>query len=91
MNSAVDVVLRRDAALARARLHFLPVLVRARQKMHLVPHLPPKPGNDVGQHLFVGVTQVGRAIHIVDGRGDIERFHAEAGQQKPPRVKCRKF
>ena len=32
----------------------------------------PKPGNDVRQHLFIGVAQVRRTVHIINGSRDVE-------------------
>ncbi len=73
----IDVGLGLDPLLARTCLHFLAVLVGTREKVHLIAHLPPEPGNDVRQHLFVGMAQVWRTVHIVDGGRDVERLHVE--------------
>ena len=87
----VDVLLGRDAELLGGHLNLLAVLVHAREEIHLVAHHPAEPGNDVSQHLFIGVAEVRGPIYVVDGGGEVERLHAGARQQKPPRVKCRKF
>ena len=39
-------------------LDFLPVLVQAGQKKRLLSQAPPRPGDDVGDHLLIGMAQV---------------------------------
>ena len=73
----VDELLGRDAAFACAHLHLLAVLVGADQEENLVAHQSPETRNDVGQHLFIGMPDVWRPVHVVNGSGQIERLHGE--------------
>ena len=56
----------------------LAVLVRARQVIGGVTLLAVAAGDGVGQDLLVGVAQVGPAVHVVDGGGDVETGQGSA-------------
>jgi hypothetical protein len=64
-------------------LVILAVFVDARQEMHLIAHLPPETRNGVRQDFFIGVAQVRRTIHIVDGGRDVEGLHVESDNKTP--------
>ena len=62
--------LRRDALLFRGLLDLLPVLINAREEENMIAREPVIAGNDVGEHLLVGMADVRRAIRVIDGGGD---------------------
>ena len=64
--------LRGLAGLGRGARDLLAVLVGAGQEEGLVAALAVRAGEAVGQHLLVGVAQVGAPVHVVDGGGDVE-------------------
>src|SRR6185503_19981835 len=68
----VDERLRRLARVGRGFRDFLAVLVGARQEVRGVPALAMESRERVREHLFIGVTQVGSAVDVVDGGGDVE-------------------
>jgi NAD-dependent dihydropyrimidine dehydrogenase PreA subunit len=54
----------------------LGVLVHPHQEAHVVPPQSPVAGDGVGSHLLQRVPQVGIAVGVVDGGGQIERRHS---------------
>ena len=58
----IDELLRRDAGFLGRLLHFLPVLIDAGEEENLFALQPMITRDDVGQHLFVGVTDVRRPL-----------------------------
>ena len=70
----IDELLRRDPGFLGRLLHFLPVLIDTGEEKNLFALQPMISRDDVGQHLLVGVTDVWRAVGVVDGGGDVERL-----------------
>ena len=68
----VDELLRRDAFLFRGLLNLLPVLIHTGEEEDFLSLEPVIAGEDVGEHLFVGMPDVRRAVSVVDGGGDEE-------------------
>ena len=64
--------LRRHAALGGGLRDLLPVLVEAREKLHVVAAHATIPRDDVGADLLVRVTDVRIAVRVVDGGRQIE-------------------
>jgi len=66
-----------DALTLRRLLHFLPVLIDAGEKKDILLQAFFVAGKEIGQHLFVGMTQVGRAVDVIDRGGEkIRTGHA---------------
>ena len=55
-----------------AWMHRLGVLVHPHEEVHLVAPQPPVAGDGVGAHLFQRVPQVGIAVGVVDGGGQVK-------------------
>ena len=73
----IHPLLRRVAVLL-GRLHNrLGVLVHPHQEMDLVSPEPPVAGDAVRPDLFQRMSQMGIAVGVVDGRGEVEFGHAE--------------
>jgi hypothetical protein len=70
VRNAADEFRRGHAGLLRAELHLLPVLIEAGEEVNFAPGEPHIAGHGVGQHLFIGVADVRRAVGVVDGGGD---------------------
>ena len=49
------------------------MLIEAREEVDIVAEHAVVTCQDVGEDLFVGVTEVRGAIRIIDGSGDVER------------------
>ncbi len=58
--------------------HLLAVLVGAGEEEDLIAEEPVPPGQGVGVDRRVGVAHVGRVVHVVDRRGDVEAGHCPA-------------
>ena len=59
-------------------LDFLPVLIDAGEEENFLAFQPVVAREHVGEHLFVGVPDVRRAVGVVDGGGDEKcSVHAE--------------
>ena len=72
----VDMGLRIDAGVVRRLLDLLAVLIGAGQEEHVVAVQPLEPRHDIGRDRGVGVTDMRRAIHIIDRGRDVEGwFH----------------
>jgi hypothetical protein len=77
MNFAVgpiDELLWSDPGFLSRLLHFLPMLIDTGQEKNLFALQPMISRDDVSEHLLVGVTDVWRAVGVVDGGGDVERL-----------------
>ena len=61
-----------DAHLFRALLHLLPVLVHAGEVENFLAFQPVIARKNVGEHLFVSVADVRRAIGVINRGGDEE-------------------
>ncbi len=72
---AVTQRLRSDSLPGSRLLHLLAMLVQSGQKMNRITPHPPIPGNGIGQHLFVGVTNMRLPVCIIDRSGDVEILH----------------
>ena len=70
---AVGPLLRGDAVRLGGPLDLEPVLVGAGEEHDVVAPEPPPPGQDVGRDRRVRVPDVGRVVHVVDRRRDVER------------------
>jgi hypothetical protein len=73
LRDLIHEFLRGDPLLLRRLLHFLSVLIDPRKEKDLVPFQSVVTGQDVGQHLFVSVPDVRRAVRVIDRSGDEER------------------
>ena len=62
----------------------LAVLVGAREEEHVLAALAMVPGEDVGADRRVGVAQVRRRVHVVDGRRDVEGHGGGQRLAAPP-------
>ena len=71
----VGKLLRRDAFFLGALLDLLAVFIDAGEKMYAVAHLAAEARDHVREHLFVGVPQVGRTVHVINRGGNIKRLH----------------
>ena len=87
----VTKLLWRYTLLLGARLHFLTVFVDPGQEMHPVAHLSPETRNGVRQHFFIGVAQVWRTVHVVDGGRNVEGLHVELVSQTPRSANVESF
>ncbi len=56
-------------------LHFLAVLIDPSQEEHLVAAQATVASDDIGEDFFVGMSDVGRAIGLVNGGGDEKLGH----------------
>ena len=65
-----------DAFPIRGLLHFLPVLVDSGEEEHLIATQAAVAGNDICEDFFVGVSDMGKPVRVVDGGGDEELTHA---------------
>ncbi len=63
---------RGDAPRLGGTLHLEAVLVGAGEEDHVVAPEPAPAGQHVGRDRGVRVPDVGRVVHVVDGRGDVE-------------------
>ena len=88
---AVGERLRLDVLALRRLLHLLPVLVHAGEEKDLLVEAGLVPREEVGQHLFVGVAQVRRAVHIVDRRREKIRTGHAKRLRRAPRKASRLF
>ncbi len=70
---AVGPLERGDVVGLGRPLDLEPVLVGAGEEHDVVAPEPAPPGQDVGRHRRVRVPDVGRVVHVVDRRGDVER------------------
>src|SRR5213078_1592099 len=72
----VDPLARRDGG-ARGRLnHRLAVLVHPHEEVDRIAPQPPVAGDTVGADLLQRVPQVGIAVGVIDGGGEIELRHS---------------
>jgi UDP-GlcNAc:undecaprenyl-phosphate GlcNAc-1-phosphate transferase len=79
-------------ALLGGLLDLLAVLVHSGHEKNRLPAKPAMVGDGVGQDFLVGVADVGRAVRVVDGRGDEEGFaHDGSGSTLsfPPQERMR--
>src|SRR5258705_3949698 len=67
--------LRLQAGLLRRAFDFLTVLIRPRQKEHVVAEQPPRARDRIREHRRVRVTDVRLRVDVVNGRRDVERIH----------------
>ncbi len=82
-----DILRRRDPLFLRRFLHLLPVLVHSGEEEHFFAPQAVISGHDIGQHLFVGVAEMRRAIGIINGGGEVEaRGHAGTKLSEPVRM-----
>ena len=68
----IDQNLGFDLALLGCLLDLLAMLIEAREEVNIVAEHAVVTCQDVGEDLFVGVTDVRVAIRIIDGSGDVE-------------------
>ena len=85
---------RRHPHLLGRLLHFLAVLIHAGEKKDATPALAMPARDHIGQHLLVGVTDVGRRVRVIDRRGDEKSFRRhsptiKAAPRPQPNVKKR--
>ena len=69
--SAICQLLRRDALAGRRLLHLLAMLVHAGNEQHVITVKPLETGDGVGGNALIGVADMGRAVGIGNGRGDV--------------------
>ncbi len=55
-------------------LHFLAVLVEAREKEDLLTQAAPRPCDDVGNNLLVGMPQMRLPVDVINRGGDVKPF-----------------
>ena len=67
---------RGDARLDRRLNHRLAVLIHAHEEMHCVAPEPSVPADAIGADLFQRVPQVGIAVGIINGGGEVELRHS---------------
>ena len=68
----IDPLARRHTGALRRLNHRLAVLVHSHHEVDLLAAQPPVAGDAVGADLLQGVPQVGIAIGIIDGGGEVE-------------------
>ena len=81
----VAIVLRAFTFRLRGLLDFLAVLVKPGEVKNLLAQGAVRAGDHIGDDFFVGVPQVGRAVRVVNRRGDVKAFtHREhyAGREQ---------
>ena len=81
-HDSIHELLRRHALFLRAALNFLPVLVRARQKEHVVAGQAFEARHGIRRHRAVAVPDMQFVRRIVNRRGDVER--ALVRHETPP-------
>ena len=57
------------------------MLIDARQEENLVAPEPAVAGDHVGEDLFIGVADVGGAVGVVDGGGEVEHVKIRESEQ----------
>ena len=70
----VAVGLRRFAFRQRRLLDLLAVLVEAGQEEDLLPQAAPRPRDDVGDDLLVGMAEMRLAVDVINRGGDVKPF-----------------
>jgi hypothetical protein len=68
---AFDQLRRSELLLRRGLQHFDAVLVGPGDEEHVIAVKPHEPGDCIGRDRLVGVADMGRAIGIGDGRGEV--------------------
>ena len=58
----------------RGLLDFLTVLVQTGQKENFLTKAPPRPRDDVGNDLLVGVAEMRLAVDVINRGGDVKPF-----------------
>jgi hypothetical protein len=74
LGEVVAVLLRVFALGVGGLLDLLAVFVKAREEKGLSAEGGLDAGDDVRNHLFIGMPEVGLPIYVVDGSGDVEPF-----------------
>ena len=69
------------ALLFRGLLDFLAMLVHAGEEKRLVAPQAAVADDHVGKHLFVGMADVGRAVGVIDGGGEVEHGMRVEGEK----------
>ena len=59
------------------------MLIESGQVKHLLPETAMRPGDDVRDDLFVGVTEVRFAVDVIDGGGQVKPFTHPRGSMRP--------
>ena len=72
-----DEVVRGDALFFCGLLDFLAVLVDACEEEYLIAAEAVVASDDIGEDLFIGVADVGSAVGVIDGGGEVE--HGRTG------------
>ena len=72
---SIDKHLGTESGFLGTLLHFLSVLVHAGEEKNLTPVQPLKPRHDISQHFFISVPDVRRRVGVINGGGDVVRFH----------------
>ena len=72
---AIDKGLGAEAGGIGAFLDFLAVLINTGEEVDLATLQALEASHDVGEHLFIGVPDVGGRVGVVDGCSDVERLH----------------
>jgi hypothetical protein len=85
---AVNPVLRRDTGLGGSLQDRLAVLVHAHDEVDLIAAHAAVPGDAVGADLLQGVPQMGVAVGVIDGGGQVKLRHPRSSEVViiPPRT-----
>ena len=72
----IGVLLRGLPSLFRCFGDFIPVLIRPRKKVCILPHGTMKTGHTVGHYGRVGMSQMRLGVYVINRCSNIERLHS---------------